>query len=362
MKSLLGALAGLTIACLLATNAGAVTVGGQYPQYVGAGTLNIAISGVWNTMLANVKAELDKYDNQEKLAKGFANANTYSTNVATLEGYQDYSLFALMTGAMVSLQVPAFAYNKDYVTDMRYKIERDGDAYLGVGAGIATVNAGVNAGFIFPGLYINLKYGQVAINFENINSEMEGFSYKELLLGAGVNQIIFWPRKIPGLFKWRGLAIGAGFYYSKTENAIKILKSTIQETVDTTYTLTIDPSFKIQTISETITVPVDISTAFVFFSVLNISLGTGVDFNFGSSEIKLQAAGPVTTDYTASELSQPGFITIEGGTKEKKPTTINPKVTAGIGLNLSVVKIDIPFAVYYMEAGFSLGLSAGIVW
>ncbi len=351
----------VVVLLLLFSSANALTVTGQAPQYAGAPPINGAISGVWATKLAEVLAELQKYDNQTKLPKGFANANTYTTNVATLQGYQDYSIFALMTGVMFALQAPAFTYDKDYANKMRYTIEKDGDVYLGVGIGVATVNAGLNMGFLFPGLYMNIKYGQLAVNAENINSEMEGFTYKELLIGGGLNQIIFWPRKIPGLFKWRGLSIGAGFYYSKTETAIKILKSYITEPVGT-YTLIIDPSFKIQSISETMTVPLDISTAFVFFSVLNISLGTGVDFNFGHSKIKLKSSGEVTTDYTDTALQTPGYITIEGGSKEKKPTTVNPKITAGIGFNISVVKIDIPFAVYYLESGFSLGLSAGIVW
>lgn len=342
----------------------AVTVSGTAPQYGSNTTLNNAINAVWVDMLADVEAALAKYDNQEKLTKGFANANTYTTNVASLQGYQDYSIFALMTGAMVSLQAPAFTYNKDYLQDMRYKIERDGDAYLGVGAGVATVNAGINAGFILPGLYINLKYGQLAFNAKNINSELEGYTYKELLLGGGINQVIFWPRKAPGLFKWRGLSVSTGFYYSKTENAIKIIKSYITEDVSGN-TLTIDPSFKIQTISETMTVPFEISTAFVFFSFLNFSLGTGVDFNFGHSEIKLKSAGSVTTNYTpvdSTDQYQDGNLIIDGGTKKQKPTLVNPKITAGIGFNLSIVKIDIPFAIYYLEAGFSIGLSAGVVW
>jgi hypothetical protein len=362
MRRMLMASAIFVITCISAQNAEALIVDGQRPVYTApaAAALDAAINSAWGTVLNNVRDSLEKYDNQDKLPKGFANANTYTTNVATLQGYQDYSLFALMTGAMASIQTPAFTYDKSYIKNMRYTIERDGDLNLGLGLGIATVNAGLNAGFIIPGLYMNIKYSQIAINAENINSKMEGFTYKELLLGGGLNQLIFWPRTVPGIFRWRGLSLGAGFYYSKTESALTILKTLITEPV-AGFNLIVDPSFKIQAISETMTAPLEISTAFVFFSVINFSLGTGVDFNFGHSKIKLKSAGTVTTDYT-SPPDTPGYITIEGGSKEKKPTLVSPKVTAGIGLNISVVKIDIPFAVYYLDNGFSLGLSAGIVW
>ena len=342
-------------------NVDALTVTGQRPVYSSVPALDSAINSVWASMLTDVYNELLKYESQEKMPKAFANANTYTTNVANIQGYQDYSIFALMTGVMVGLQMPEFTYDKDYVNNMRYTIEEDGDLYLGVGTGLAVVNAGINAGFIFPGLYINLKYGQADLNFESFNNDLEGFTYKELLLGLGINQILFWPRTaVPGVLRWRGLNIGTGFYYSKTETSIKILKSLITQTVDA-YNLYIDPSFNIQAKSETMTIPVELNTAFILLYFVNLSIGTGVDFNFGHSKIDLKAAGSVYTDYTG-DPDTPGYIRIEGGSKEKKPTLVNPKITAGLGFNFSIVKIDIPIAVYYLEAGFSIGLSAGVVW
>ncbi|MBN2401282.1 MAG: hypothetical protein JXN64_02680 [Spirochaetes bacterium] len=361
MKSFSAAVLGCAIFILCITSAKAVTITTTLPSYSGA--IDAAIAAAWAAMEAKAEAELSKYDNQKKLAEGFANANSFATSAAGLHSYQDYSLFGLMTGAMFSLQAPAFTYNKEYVERMRYKIERDGDANLGIGAGIATVNAGVNAGFIFPGLYINLKYGQIAANLDSLNSELEGFTYKELLLGGGITQIVFWPRTaIPGVLRWRGLSIGTGFYYSKTESSITILKSLITEPFSGSYNLILDPSFKVQVKSETMTIPFDITTSFMLFYIVNLSLGTGVDFNLGHTEIDLKAAGSITTDYDGAPLISPGYVTIKGGTKEQEPRLVNPKITAGIGVNLSAVKIEIPIAVYYLDSGFSIGLSAGIVW
>ena len=56
--------------------------------------------------LNDANAELAKYDDQDKLATGFANANMYSTNAATQQGYPNYSLFAITTGVMVGAQAP----------------------------------------------------------------------------------------------------------------------------------------------------------------------------------------------------------------------------------------------------------------
>ena len=353
----------LSLLLFLTGTVEAVTVSGTPPSYDSGGAIDTSILAVWPSLLSQAETTLAKYDNQEKLPKGFANANTYTTNVANIQGYQDYSIFALMTGAMVSLQMPESTLNKDYMNKMRYTIEEDGDLYLGVGTGVAVANIGINAGFIFPGMYINIKYGQADLNLESLSSDMEGFRYKELLLGMGVNQILFWPRTaVPGALRWRGLNVGTGFYYSKTETSIKILKAYLTQNVASVGTLTLDPSFNIVAKSETMTIPLELNTAFVLFSIVNLSLGTGVDFNLGHSKIDLEAAGSVTIpDYSATPTEE-GHVVIKGGSKEKNPTPVNPKVIAGIGFNFSIVKLDIPIAVYYLEAGYSVGLSAGIVW
>lgn len=363
MSGLIRFLFMIAVLCFSVNNVKAATVSSQLPV-TSDPLLNNDIQNAWNAILARPEiAEFNKYDNQDKLAKGFANANTYAVNAGTLDGYQDYSLFAFATGIMLSVQMPAFTVSKSYVENIRYKIEEDGDAYTGASAGISIINAGINAGFIYPGLYINLKYGYLSVKGDKINSNIEGLLYKTSIYGIGLNQIISWPRTVvPGILSWRGFCIGTGFYYSKTQTDIEILKSLIAEPVSGPYSLILDPTFKIKINTSTMTVPVNINTSIKFFKIINFNIGTGVDFNYGYSEIKLKAAGSIRVDPEPPTQTSPGYVTIEGGTKKKEPTTINPKVISGLGFNFGVVKIDIPVVVYYLEAGFSVGLSAGVVW
>jgi hypothetical protein len=341
----------------------AVTVTLTRPVYSGATDAAVAVA--WATAETTLRAaaenSLAKYDDQEKLAKGFANANTYSVSAAPLDGYLDYNLFALMGGIMISAQMPAFTVNYDYLKNIRYKVEENGDIYFGTAIGTSIINAGVNAGFIYPGLYINLKYGYMGLNGKNINSDLEGFLYKTSIYGIGLNQIIVWPGTIvPGILKWRGVTIGSGFYYSKTETTITILKSLITESFGAN-SFILDPSFRVKIESETMTVPLYIMTSIKILQIINFNLGTGADFNYGSSEIKLKAEGDITTDL-ADPIVTPGSVLIEAGTKKKKPTMVNPKITTGLGFNFGPVKIDIPVAIYYLESGFSIGLSAGVIF
>lgn len=335
-------------------------------------TLNNDILAAWTSIKNQINLDLAKYDNQDKLAKGFANANAYTTSAATTQGYQDYSLFSLTTGFMIGIQLPEFTVNRDYVEKIRYKIESDGDAYVGAGVGIAIVNAGINAGFIIPGLYVNLKYGYYSIDCGDINKELEGLLYKTTVAGIGLNQIILWPRSIvPGAAKWRGISICTGFYYNKTEAQMDIIKPlrtsplTVPGFPAYTGALIIDPTFTLKINTTTMTVPLDITTSFQLFYILNFNLGAGVDFTYGKSDVILKAAGNVTTDIAndpdiTADIT-PGNVRIDGGTKDKKPSPVNPKITTGIGFNFSVVKIDIPVTIY-IDSGFAVGITAGVVW
>ncbi len=362
MKIMLSILLGFMIVWLCTEPLEAVTITVKLPSYDSGGPIDTAIQTAWATYQFETKtiAELSKYDNQDKLARGFANANTYASNAASLDGYQDYNLFAVMGGLMVSTQMPSYTIDYDYLKNIRYKIEENGDINFGAGIGLSIINAGLNAGFIYPGLYINLKYGYLSLNGKNINSDLEGFFYKTSIYGIGINQIIIWPRPMMrGLLRWRGIGIGTGFYYNKTETSISILKSSLSTTTSMGDTLTLDPSFKAKIETTTMTVPLNVTTSIKFFQIMNFNLGTGADLNFGSSEIKLQANGSITT--SLGPAPDPGYIIIEGGTKKKKPELFNPKITTGLGFNFGPVKIDIPVAIYYLESGFSIGISAGVV-
>ncbi len=69
----------------------AATITGTAPYLTISGfnltNLNNEIESQFNTAIAQANVDLAPYQDQEKLAIGFANANAYSTNTATQQGY-----------------------------------------------------------------------------------------------------------------------------------------------------------------------------------------------------------------------------------------------------------------------------------
>ncbi len=335
--------------------------------------INEQLNASFEDALTEANGELARYNKQTKLAKGFANASVYASRSATHQGYQDYSLFAITTGAMLGIQGPSF--NPDYYTDeMADRVEDEGDAYAGIGVGTSLLNVGLNASFITPGLFLNFKFGLFTLG---TFADIEEVSASNALFGLGASYTwIKTTSLLFGLFKWRGLSISSGLYYNRTNVDVIIELDEIEEemsgfpvpgpdnnTIEGSVIL--DPSFKLGLQVDTVTIPIEINTSVRFLWALNFNLGLGVDFAFGSSNIILIADGDVTTDIgDGQEVSAkvtPGNLTIDGSTKGGSPSFMNPRITTGIGINILPVKIDIPIAVY-LDSGASIGLTVGVVW
>lgn len=307
-----------------------------------------------------------KYSNQKDLANGFANANAYASRAATHQAFQDYDIFAVTAGAMVGVQAPSFDqayYTGDGIKD---DVEEDGDVYAGTGVGIAFANIGVNSDFIYPGLYLNVVFGTLDLEPKDF------ITARSTLFGIGANYS--WMKtKTLGfkLIKWRGISFGTGFYYNNTDIDLEIE----MESIESEYTQDISgenvpvniimvPSFEMGLDVSTYTIPLDVSTSVQLLWVLNLNLGLGIDFCFGSSDIKLKSIGEVTAEIDRPDVEYtvtPGTITIDGSTKGGEPSFANPRITTGFGINILPVKIDVPIAIY-LDSGASIGVTAGIVW
>lgn len=322
--------------------------------------------------LNDANAELAKYDDQDKLATGFANANMYSTNAATQQGYPNYSLFAITTGVMVGAQAPTT--NVDYYTNGKIEddIENKGDLYAGV-AGSAAVNVGINAGMIIPGLYINVKFGKFDSTWVYDDDD---FSFDTMIIGGGITYSLFDEAGI-GLLRWRGLTIGTGLVYQTTDVSYRIdLDSeTNSFTVDpgtgnVTGIVVVDPSFDITLDMYTLSVPFEINTAIQLLWLFNINLGVGIDLVSGNADLELQSVSDATVKniaYNGIPLPEdeyivtPGKVTIDGKTLDKKPSWARARIMTGIGFNFGAVKIDVPI-IYYLKSGAAVGVTAGIIW
>lgn len=346
--------------------------------------INDILSASFTTLLASANDELAKYEDQKDIARGFANASAYSSRAATQQGYQDYSIFALTSGAMIGVQGPT--WKTDYYTEtdkVEDDLKEDGDIYAGIGAGVAFFNAGISGGFLNPfliGFYFNVKFGQFAIKGDDFSDDLEGISVESRLMGLGVSYSLIETKSILiGLLTWRGISFSTGIYYNRTNIDFKVdldpltenrsddlTPVGIPETI--TYNVTLDPSFLLNLDVKTYTIPLEVNTSVRLLWVLNFNLGAGVDFNFGSSKIEIEADGSTSTDIADSSTIaalhpevRPGRVVINGKTKDTAPSLVDARVMTGIGINILPIKIDIPVTLY-LDSGFALGLTVGIVW
>jgi len=343
------------------------------PVPAAATALQLALDNAFDTAETEANLELQKYGDQPKLAKGFANANVYAAQAATHQGFQDYSIFAVTTGIMFGVQLPSS--DPDYYDKIDKKIEDDGDLYAGVAAGLAMINVGVNAKFLYPGLYLSAKFGTLSMDGETFSNDLKGSTMKTTLFGIGANYTwISTKSLVAGLVKWRGVSFGTGFLYNNNKLDINVDVDPIEQPITgATYgiytfsgNVIIDPSITLGVHSSTYTFPFDVTSSVRLLWVLNFNLGAGIDFNFGSTDIIAKSNGSVTADIPdTSDVvvdMSPGTVTIDGSTKDKRPSFVHARITTGIGLNILPVKIDIPVILYPFDSAFAVGLTAGVVW
>ncbi len=340
--------------------AGAATITGT-PPTTGNGTLDADIATAFASLLLSSQNRLDVFKDQEDLTKGFGNANAFSSNAGTFQGFQNYDLFAVGVGVMFGAQAPSLDPTYYIPDNVKDDIREDGDVYAGF-AGGAVVNAGIHARFIATGLYFNVKFGQVELgDAENT------FQYKNTTFGVGVNYGVIMPHGVfLGFLKWRGVSLGTGITYQKNEVNYEVELQTVTQNVTdgalATGTLVMDPTVNLGVDMETYTVPLEVVTSFQLLWILNISAGVGVDFIYGTSDLNVTAAGDVyLRNLTGATLVSPGTITIDGSTKDVSPSTFRPKIMAGLGFSIMMVKIELP-VVYYPEAGAAVGLTASVVF
>ncbi len=353
----------------------AATITGTAPQlkvYISPTWHTVDVSSEFDTALSDANTELAKYKDQEQLATGFANANAYSTSVATQQGYINYSLFAITTGVMVAAQAPTT--NIDYYKGGKIEddIKANGDLYAGV-AGSVAVNVGLNIGFIVPGLYINAKFGKFDSAWVYDNDD---FSFNTFVVGGGVTYSLF-DEAGSGLARWRGITVGTGLVYQTTDVMYRVkLDSKYEHFLytppdpDIEGDVVVDPTFDITLDMYTLNVPFEINTAVQLLWLLNLNFGAGIDLVKGNSDLVLKAAADATvenikvggspipkSDYEVT----PGNLSIDGQTLGKKPKFTRARIMTGIGFNLGPLKIDVPI-IYYLDSGAAVGVTAGIIW
>lgn len=345
--------------------------------------MNASLKAAFASTLNEARSNLSQYNEQKKLAQGFANANAYSTHSATLQGYQNYKLFAVSSGFMLGVQAPSTDFG--YAGQIGDDIQEEGDVYAGIGLGFSYANVGINADFLYPGLYLNAKFGA----FEQ---EIDDFSIKFSSMGIGANMRLLDSKSLVGLVTWRGVSVGTGFYRQSNKVTMIVEPDSIvteipfREAVvggapsseqaaygaamdQLGYTasnpnaeMVLQPTFEMGIDVATYTIPLEATTAVsLLWGAVNVAVGAGVDLNFGSSEIVLKglAAANTSSDTTKVRFSEAG-VAIDGSSKDG-PSFVRPRIMGGAGLGLGPVKVDIPVH-YYIASGFAAGLTVAVVW
>ncbi len=322
-------------------------------QYPTDGINDVLLQSALDTAVVSANSQLSLFQNQTDLAQGFADANAFSSHAATLQGFQNYDLFAFGVGFMAGLQAPSLDLNY-YDSKIEEDIRKEGDISAGFSSSVSLI-AGLHARFMYPCLYISAKFGRV-----DMGNPEDSYRFKNSIYGIGINYGLFMPRSILlGFLKWRGISLGTGLTYQHTEANFEIELDPITQPVAGSVNLTLDPTVNFGLDITTYTIPLEAVTSFQFLWILNISAGIGADFIFGSSDLLITSVGDVSVSGTT--LTQNGIVEVDGSTKGVSPSKVRPKIMAGIGLNILLVKIEVP-VVYYPSSGAAVGLTASIVF
>ncbi len=359
-----------------------------------SGTIQPAIDAYMgsaiNTNIADLETKanstLSTYGDQNDLATGFANANAYSAQAATMQGFQGYKTFALMSGLMIGAQMPSLDPN--VISDIPNQVADDPDLYAGLAPAVSFVNLGLNVGKVvgifnkdsgekLQKWYANVKFGTVTYTQSMDDGDLD---FASTNFGVGVNYQWVNPSKSVwfGLFKWRGVNLGSGLNIQSTSVSFTSKIDPITQPIDDggsgdiTGNIVVTPNIDLGLDMLTFSIPLEATTSVQLLWLANVNFGLGADLVFGSSDITAKASSDVTVTNlkyddgsntaTASDFSvAPGTLTLDAGTDGGRPSLARLRVMTGLGLNFGPVKIDIPIY-YYLLSGLAFGVSAGIVW
>ena len=330
--------------------------------------VNPIISSYFDTALDEANSEIENIKSkQSKLATAFGTANAHVSHAATQRSYPNYDLFAITVGSMMSVRVPSIDPNE--IQNIGDDIQNDGDVELGLAWQVWSAQVGINTSkLLLEGLYVSLKFGMLEIDGVPGADEFKADSFT---IGALVDYSIFKERSLFGIVKWRGLMLSSGVIYESNKIDYTLEIDDVSQSFDlsaasggvfNSASVIIDPSVDFGIHSSSIVVPVEVNTAVRLLWLLNLSLGAGVDFNFGKTDIILKSGGDVRLGGDLEGVAgSDGNVSLDASTKDEWNKFVTPKLMAGVGFSLGPVIIDMP-ATWYITKGFSIGLTAGIVW
>ncbi|GHV42783.1 hypothetical protein AGMMS49546_22590 [Spirochaetia bacterium] len=343
-----------------ASGAFALDVGGTAPK-TGDSTLNGIIDTAWTEAMGQIRKEVGGINGSpENFIRSWGDASIFSSHGATQRGYGVGKHFTFTIGPMVGFRLGSGIDGvEDYIRNVDKKLNKEGDITLGANVQAITGQVNVNMSrWLLDGLDLGLKFGMFKLNIENI--EFNNWSIGLL----GNYQIIKEKNLAPHLFKWRGLKLGTGVIYQDTRMGFSMKLNPITQPLSvygvSVGNMKIDPKVAFNMTTQTVTIPLEATTAVHLLSFLNLTLGLGADIGFGKNDMKLGVEGDVRLDTTYVETT-PGSLTVSAG-GAFYPTAFNPKIMTGIGLNIGPVIFDVPVTLYFPGFKDGIGVNAGVTF
>jgi len=322
-----------------------------------------------DSLETTVNSELSKYGTQKKLAKGFANANMFTSRAGQLSGWHNYKIFSVSGGLLVGAQGPSLDVKN--FSNLDKDVRNEGDIYMGGSVGLS-VNAGLNTSFLVPGLRLNASF----ITLPKIKYDY--FSFKQTQFGLGASYQLLESKGIPFLATWKGIHVLSGLYYQASKASLTLELDTLSENTSlidgtsdssfnilglNTLTLSTVPSLNLELNTATYTLPLEVSTAVQLLYVLNLGFATGIDLTFGGTEIEIISDNPTTVTGGNNVLttSTEGQVVVDASTKKQGPSFTRLHFTFSAGLNMGPLKLEAPLTLY-PSAGLSIGVRTGVVF
>ncbi|GHV60553.1 hypothetical protein AGMMS49587_02220 [Spirochaetia bacterium] len=356
-----------------------LTVSGDAPE-TNIPVLNTALGTAWtqlitdlnnNDLLKNLRSE------PENLIKSFGTASIFASQGATQRGYGEPKRFTFTVGPMVGIKTgqslgDVLGNLHGFADSIGRDIKNNGDAALGLNLQALSGQFSLNTSkFLLKGLDLGVRFGY----FNLSKDKAPGFAFKTASFGLVANYQLFKEKNlVPVVLKWRGLSLGTGVIYTKSKIAYSIAFGEAGDfnqplsylTSGDLGTLKLNPKLVFDMETNTVTVPLEATTAIQLFSFLNITLGVGADLGFGKNKMTLGVTSDVNIDPAGAAIgfqqTNPGSLSVTGGGKGA-PQAFNFKVMTGVGFKFGPVILDMPFTWYPGDGlGASVGLTLGFTF
>lgn len=328
--------------------------------------------GAVKTAVDEIEDEVNRYKlvsqlgSQRLMAESLANAAVESSYAGRLYSNWDQDYFLLSTGLRVAGQTSSLN------GDEAVAIAESGDGNAGVGLSLVTLNFAVNGDklvfFPLKNTILNFSLG----TFETPKVEYqegENLWIKNFTIGTGLSYKWYTNLYTNGWFDFNALMLTTGFYFSRTRFAMtdkEIFTETLTNSDGEKVELQMDNVFRVNAVSDSYVVPVDMVGSCTLVNHLNFFSGMGFDLATGRTVISADhdstfSAVSADKESLEYECTSGGETSLANTETLAWPGVFGFKLITGLGVQLEAVRVDVPF-VYYPSSGYSVAIVSGIVW